>query len=742
VYTPVALFAYKRPEHTKATLSALGQNTLASATDLVIYCDGPKKEEDRLAVEAVRRLARQVSGFASVRIIERERNVGLANSITTGVTDILRTHASIIVVEDDLVTSPHFLEYMNAALIHYKNDPKAFSIGGYNFPTKTMPIPSDYPWDTYASFRCCSWGWATWADRWKQVNWDMDYYSALMRDPAAQEAFNRGGPDMTELLRLQHEGRIDSWAIRFCYAHHASNTHCIYPVKTLIKNIGLDNTGSHCRVDPRRDHKRLDETWMPRSFCPADYIDPRIATRFHQAFSPPEPSSPAVAIRKARSQAARLYNKTRYLAAKIKNRLNPPVRDVDILVFNTSHKTGGAARAAFRIFSGIRSRYHSAHYLTLTKEDRDSNVTGHLRTSTMGILTQWLAGLDRIPLLLYPKRRRVTFSPAFWSNPLRTPLNRFRPRLLHLHWVGAGLLRVEELARLRCPVLWTLHDTWAFTGGCHYTQDCEGYKKQCGYCPQLNSQRKNDYSHGLMRRKAKIFGNLDMTVVTPSFWLAEMAKQSSLFAGKRVEVIPNGLDTDVFRPVDHQAARQYFSLPQDRAVILFGAQWLTDPRKGGDLLCDALKRFDQPCTLLLFGEGILPLENSAHITVRRLGNLADDMSLAMVYSAADVFVCPSREDNLPNTVAEALACGTPCAAFAVNGLPDMIEHQRNGWLSRPFDTNDLAEGIRWLTRHPQQDQLRRAAREKAVSEYSLTVMGDRYMALYEDVLKGVKDRDG
>jgi hypothetical protein len=375
VYTPVALFVYKRPEHTKATLGALGQNTLAGGTDLIIYCDGPKKEEDRLAVEAVRRMVRQVSGFASVRIIERDCNVGLADSITAGVTDILKTHESIIVIEDDLVTSPNFLEYMNAALIHYKNDPKAFSIGAYNFPTKTMSIPSGYPWDTYASFRCCSWGWATWGDRWKQVEWDMNYYSAFMRDQAAQEAFNRGGPDMTQLLKLQSEGRIDSWAIRFCYAHHANNMHCIYPVKTLVQNIGLDNSGSHCGVDPRRVHERLDEKWVPRSFCRADYIDPRIARNFYKAFAPPEPSFLKVAVRKARNVAGTLYHETRRLAAKVRNRINPPVRDVDILVVNISQKNGGAARAAHRIFCGIRDRYPAAHYLTLIKEDSEAGIT-------------------------------------------------------------------------------------------------------------------------------------------------------------------------------------------------------------------------------------------------------------------------------------------------------------------------------------------------------------------------------
>ncbi len=735
MYTPVALFAYKRPEHTKATLDTLRQNTLASSTDLVIYCDGPKKEEDRQPVKAVRELVRQVSGFASVRMIEREHNVGLANSITAGVTDILKTRETIIVIEDDLVTSRHFLEYMNSALSYYKNDSKAFSIGGYNFPAKTMPIPSDYRWDTYASFRCCSWGWATWADRWKRVDWNMGYYDVFMRDRTAQEAFNRGGPDMTELLKLQHEGRIDSWAIRFCYAHHANKMHCIYPVKTLVRNIGLDNSGSHCGVDPRREHEKLDGKWVPRSFCRADYIDPRLVRNFYKAFSPPEPPFPKVAVRKVRSVAGMLYHKTRRLAARIKNRINPPVREVDILVVNTSQKNGGAARAAFRIFSGIRNHYPAAHYLTLTKEDRDPTITGHLPTSIKGVLVQRFARLDRIPLLFYPNRQPVTFSPAFWPNPLRIPLKRFRAKLVHLHWVGAGMLRVEELAGLRCPIVWTLHDTWAFTGGCHYMRDCEGYKKHCGYCPQLNSQSKRDYSYSLMHRKAKIFRNLDITVVTPSRWLGEMAKQSSLFVGQRVEVIPNGIDTDVFKPIDHQVAREYLNLRRDKAVILFGAQWLTDPRKGGDLLCDALKKLDQPCTLLLFGEGRFPLEDFPHISVRRLGSLADDMSLAMVYSAAEVFVCPSREDNLPNTVAEALACGTPCAAFAINGIPDMIEHKRNGWLAQPFDPIDLAKGIQWLIGHPQQDQLRRAAREKAVSEYSMAVTANRYVALYEDLLK-------
>lgn len=418
-----------------------------------------------------------------------------------------------------------------------------------------------------------------------------------------------------------------------------------------------------------------------------------------------------------------------------------PARDVDVLFVNTYEKSGGAARAAYRIFSEIRNRSIHLHYLTLTREDPDIDISGPIHTSTMGMLVRALTRLDRIPLYFYPHRQQGTFSPNFWPNPLRIRLGRFRSKLVHLHWVCAGMLAVEELARLNCPIVWTLHDAWAFTGGCHYTRDCEGFKRQCGCCPQLGSSGENDHSRYLIRRKEEVFGKLDITVVAPSRWLADMARQSSLFAKRRIQVIPNGLDTEIFKPVHKHTARERLGIQSENPVLLFGTQVVTDPRKGWDLLCAALRGLEGPYTLLVFGQGNACVENAPHITVCQLGSFADDQSLALIYSAADVYVCPSREDNLPNTVAEALACGTPCAAFAINGLLDMIEHQKNGWLAKPFDSADLAEGIDWLIQYSDQDQLRRAARGKAVSEYSLTVMGNRYMALYEDVLNAAKGRD-
>jgi glycosyltransferase involved in cell wall biosynthesis len=205
-------------------------------------------------------------------------------------------------------------------------------------------------------------------------------------------------------------------------------------------------------------------------------------------------------------------------------------------------------------------------------------------------------------------------------------------------------------------------------------------------------------------------------------------------SARRIEVIPNGLDTDVFKPIDKSVAKAYFGLPPGDPVLLFGAQFLTDRRKGGDLLVEALEQIDFRCTLLVFGIGDLSVGTGGPVTVKTVGSLNDDISLAMTYSAADVFVCPSREDNLPNTVAEALACATPCVAFDVNGLREMIEHRKNGWLARPFDSADLGAGIRWVATHPNREQLARAARDKALAEYGLERMSERYARLYAELL--------
>jgi glycosyltransferase involved in cell wall biosynthesis len=731
---PVALFVYNRPDHAKATLDALKRNVLASNTKLFVFSDGAKTNLEGSSVEAVRKLAREVVGFASVTLVERHENMGLARSIIAGVTELFEKFESIIVLEDDLVTSENFLSYMNEALVHYRHDPFAFSVTGHTFPEKFLRIPNGYPYDTYAGYRCSSWSWGTWRDRWQRIDWDMRYFTSFLQDGEAQEKFNRGGQDMTTSLQMQHNGDIDSWAIRFCYAHHANEMRCVYPTKTLVKNIGLDHSGTHCTPNPRFRHSSLDDAWFPRKFCPASDLDPRICKAFRTVFDPPSPSFLQLIFRKSRNVARISFRKARTLGSIVGRLIGQAGQDVDVLFVNTYQSSGGAARAAYRAFCGLREGFPGARYLTLFRENWDQGVIGLFDTSIRGAVAKELVELDQRPLRSYPDKQNSFFSPAVHPNPLRIRLSNFRPKLAHLHWVGHGLLRVEEIGKFSCPVVWTLHDAWAFTGGCHYSGDCEAYKVQCGNCPQLGSVSSDDLSRALMRRKIRAFAHIDLTIVTPSRWLGDMASKSSLFAGRRIEVIPNGLDTDAFKPIDRRVARDYFGLRDDRPVILFGAHWLPDPRKGGDLLCKALAILEMPCTLLTFGEGKLPLENAPLVTLCSLGSLSDDASLALAYSAADAFLCPSREDNLPNTVAEALACGTPCVAFNANGLPEMIEHRKTGWLAKAFDPVDLAMGIKWLVAHAHPESLRSAAREKAVSDYSTVTMTARYSALYSELL--------
>ncbi|NBT59350.1 glycosyltransferase, partial [bacterium] len=259
---------------------------LAKQSDLYVFSDHPKDEAAKEAVGEVRQIISDIRGFSTVTVIKRDKNLGLAKSVISGVTEVINKEGRVIVLEDDLVTSPQFLEYMNQALRHYERDPKVFSIGGYQFPERTMKIPKGYPFDAYSGYRCCSWGWATWKDRWDRIDWEMKYFDAFMADAKSQAKFNLGGADRTQMLVHQREGKVNSWAIRFCYAHFQNDMRCIYPAKSLVNNIGLDNSGVHCGVDPSRQHDALDENFLPKLFCPAEPIVPEIAEAFYRVFSP------------------------------------------------------------------------------------------------------------------------------------------------------------------------------------------------------------------------------------------------------------------------------------------------------------------------------------------------------------------------------------------------------------------------------------------------------------------------
>ena len=248
---PVVLFAFNRPTHLERTLEAVLLDPLAARTPLIAFSDGPSADRDVELVEQVRRLLKGVRGFASIEVVERPRNLGLARSVIAGVTEVLGAHGRAVVLEDDLVVSPRFLGFMNDLLRSYAEEERVFSVTGYNYPPRVLTIPSGYPHSIYFSPRASSWGWGTWKDRWSQVDWEVSDFERFVKDRRDRRRFDRGGDDLSEMLEHQMAGRINSWAIRWCYAAFRLGRLNAFPVKSLVSNIGLDDSGVHCGPDDR-----------------------------------------------------------------------------------------------------------------------------------------------------------------------------------------------------------------------------------------------------------------------------------------------------------------------------------------------------------------------------------------------------------------------------------------------------------------------------------------------------------
>ena len=244
---PIVLFVYNRPEHTCKTLSALQANKLASGSDLYVFVDGPKDNataDSIKSIDDVIEIVNNIKGFHSVKVSVSKRNKGLANSVISGVTEVIRMYGCVIVLEDDIVTQPYFLNYMNEALNFYKTDKRILSISGFNYP---LNFPKGYAHDIYVSYRCDSWGWATWLDRWENVNWDINSYSIIKRPTKRKiRKFNKGGEDLYSMLCSQAIGKLDSWAIRWQHFFYENDGLCIYPIKSFVRNIGFDGSGVHC----------------------------------------------------------------------------------------------------------------------------------------------------------------------------------------------------------------------------------------------------------------------------------------------------------------------------------------------------------------------------------------------------------------------------------------------------------------------------------------------------------------
>ena len=429
-----------------------------------------------------------------------------------------------------------------------------------------------------------------------------------------------------------------------------------------------------------------------------------------------------------------------HLMVKRKSNINDIV-EIKPLILNTYDIEGGAARAAYRLHKGLQSIGIDSQMLVQTKSSDDRTVIGP-QTKLQKGLGKIKPTLDSSLLQLYPKRRNVIFSPAILPNNIATKVTSMNPDVIHLHWVVSGFLCPRTLKQFNKPLIWTLHDMWAFTGGCHYNEECSRYRESCGKCPVLGSSKNWDLSRWIWKRKHKAWNDLEFTVVAPSRWLGDCAKASSLFRNMQVRVIPNGLDLSIFKPFDKHIARELLSLPQDKKLILFGSMNSTsDKRKGFQYLKPALRSiadngWRNKAELVIFGSSEPLNPPKLGLKMHYLGHLPGDIALALLYAAADVMVAPSTQENLANTIIESLSCGTPCVTFGIGGMPDMIEHKRTGYLAQPFDVEDLAKGIVWVIEDEKRWRtLSHQARQKVEDEFAIESVAQRYAELYMEVLE-------
>ncbi len=406
-----------------------------------------------------------------------------------------------------------------------------------------------------------------------------------------------------------------------------------------------------------------------------------------------------------------------------------------VLMLNAFDEIGGAARAASRLQEGVRELGIDSKMLVQFKFGESDEILcnpGLLRKSA-----RRLKGfLGMLPVRMYPNKPENNFSPALLPDNVQAEIAGIDPDIIHLHWMGAGFLQVETLGKLRKPLIWTLHDSWAFTGGCHVPFDCKKYLQSCGACPVLGSSHERDLSRWTWKRKERTWGDLNLTVVAPSRWLADCARSSSLFRDVRIETIPNGLDTETFKVRDKAHSRSLLGLPKDKKIILFGAvRGISDPNKGFHLLTPALQavaKTSSDALALVFSSFDRNKMPDLGMPVVSLGRIHDDNRLATIYSAADVFVAPSIQEAFCQTAAEAMACGTPVVAFGATGLLDVVEHRISGYLAQPYDIEDLARGIIWVI----EDKNRHAAlscrsRLKVETDFVLSKVAQRYSELYQ-----------
>lgn len=415
-----------------------------------------------------------------------------------------------------------------------------------------------------------------------------------------------------------------------------------------------------------------------------------------------------------------------------------------VLIVNTSEKTGGAAVAANRLMEALKNNGVKAKMLVRDKETAQITVVGLPHK----LLMQWRFLWERLTIFCLTRFSRKHLFEIDIANAGAdiTKLREFREAdVIHLHWINQGMLSLAGIRKVLDsdkPVVWTLHDEWPATAICHYTDSCDHFKSRCCHCRLLpGGGGNNDLAARVWARKKRMLDTHNIHFVACSRWLEGEVKQSTLLTGQSITSIPNPIDTRTFHPTEQKESRMAAGLPLDKRIILFVSQRVTDSRKGMDYFVDAISKLagqhpemrDDTVVAVLGGHAEEVTDRLA-LPAYPLGYVSGEKRIVSIYNSADVFVLPSLEDNLPNTIMEAMACGVPCVSFRVGGIPEMIDHKKNGYVATVADAADLAKGISWVLNEADHDALSREALSKVAVNYSQNSVAMKYIEVYNQAL--------
>ena len=708
---PVILVCYNRPWHTAQVLKSLLEHNVQN---LYIFSDAARTDRDVDGVLTTRKL------FASVRwtrpeIIERSENMGLARSIVSAVDYVFEKHDRLILLEDDCVPGKYFFDFMQTCLSKYRDNDKVFGINGY-----TVPIPGgllkDYPYDIYFYPRIGSWGWATWKSAWKHYDPDL---SRLYKQVTAEGVdITQGGADIPGSVRALLSGQLkDVWTLNWVLSVYLKGGCYIYPTTSHIRNVGLDGTGVHCGTARHFDNPcpgRAAARFPDRIILNEALID-----NYNSYFGGPAKSAKVVHSPGAEIHRAAADRQREPAGKTGRGRLS-------IVHVNTHDFAGGAAKVAWRLAQAQRSAGH------------DSKILVGEKTTNSAHSFSFPIEADRSLQIRCVREGGLYYEHQGSHRLIYNPLVRSAD-IVHLHNLHGGYFNpfsISALSHLK-PTVWTLHDMQAITGHCAHSFDCQRWENGCGRCPYpgIYPDIRVDTSEQLCRDKRHIYDNSHLTIVTPSRWLKDKVERSVL-GNHPVELIYNGVDTDVFKPYDKRRSREKFGVPADvlaiGAVAHSGA--LKNSWKGGNYSRSALNALRNKLNDFIF-VNIGGESRTGDPRIMNIPLITDESELAQAYSALDIFLYTPVADNCPLVVLEALSCGIPIVTFDTGGIPELVRDGVDGLVTAYTDVVAVTAALEKLAADPDmRTECGRSARLRATAEFDHRVIAARYQRLYESCL--------